>query len=262
MATSVETPAVEVQLRRFVTVAEEFVAGIERSDLAARVPACPDWTTYDLIKHLGNVHAWAATVVETGSPAQEQTDRPRRRAKAAARWYAGKAEDLYEVLRAADPTAPCWNFVLGTGGVAGFWPRRQVHETTIHLLDLGQASAHPAEVDLSPDLAADGVDEVLTVFLQRMQMRGFPVSLLAPVVIEATDAQRRWTVRPGQQPSVAGGYPLVTPGGDGARADVVRGPATELYPLLWKRVRLDQTSVELIGNHSRLSAFLGSRLTA
>ncbi|MFT4010896.1 MAG: maleylpyruvate isomerase family mycothiol-dependent enzyme [Nocardioidaceae bacterium] len=255
MTSPVDAVPASVQLRRFVTAAEQFVVGIERCDLSARVPACPEWTAYDLITHLGNVHAWAATIVETGLPAGEQDDAPRRKPKAAAQWYAGKAEDLYEVLRAADVDAPCWNFAFGNDGVKGFWHRRQLHETTVHALDLYQAARLP-DVELSADLAADGVDEVLTVFLRRMHSRGFPAQLTAPVVVEARDVGRSWTVRPD-----ASGPPLVTPGSV-AGADVLRGPAADLYPLLWKRVRLDQTGVELVGDRGRLAAFLGSRLTA
>ncbi|WP_367303766.1 maleylpyruvate isomerase N-terminal domain-containing protein [Nocardioides panacis] len=46
------------------------------SDLRAPVPGCPGWSVLDLVVHVGNVHAWAATIVETGRAAAEQNDRP------------------------------------------------------------------------------------------------------------------------------------------------------------------------------------------
>ena len=105
---------------------------------AGPVAGCPGWSAYDLVVHLGNVHAWAATIVETGRERREQNDEPRSSHEGPGRWRSGtrgKAEDLYEVLRHSPPERPCWNFVFGAG-VAAFWSRRQLHETTIHQVDL------------------------------------------------------------------------------------------------------------------------------
>ena len=84
-------------------------------------------------------------------------------------WYLAKAEDLYEVLRASDPAAPCWTFSDGDA-TAGFWARRQAHETVVHGVDLALAGDHAPRV-VPPRLAVDGVSEVLEVFLGRMQRR-------------------------------------------------------------------------------------------
>ncbi len=121
---------------RFARAAERFADLVAAVDLGAPVPHCPGWTAYDVVTHLGNVHAWAATIVETGLKAPTQDDAPRtHRARVVRDWYSGKAEDLYRVLRGTDPERPCWNFAFGAG-VAGFWGRRQLHETTIHTVDL------------------------------------------------------------------------------------------------------------------------------
>ncbi|WP_051427203.1 maleylpyruvate isomerase family mycothiol-dependent enzyme [Arthrobacter sp. H20] len=47
----------------------------------------------------------------------------------------------------------------------GFWIRRLAHETSIHRYDLQSAVGSPEPID--PDLAVDGIDEVLTVMLVR-----------------------------------------------------------------------------------------------
>ena len=156
----------------FATAAERFAVTVASADLRAAVPTCPGWTIYDLVVHLGNVHAWAATIVETGQSAQGQNDQPSaRKPRTVAEWYAGKAEDLYAVLRDSDPGAPCWNFAFGIG-TSGFWSRRQLHETTIHGVDLALATGRHPELDR--DISADGVDEALRVFGHRMHMRGYP----------------------------------------------------------------------------------------
>ena len=264
----------------YVAAAESFAVALASCDMRASVPACPRWSTYDLAVHLGNVHAWAATIVETGRFAVEQNDEPRsRKPKAVSAWYAGKAEDLYEVLRGTAPNAPCWNFAFGDGDAA-FWPRRQMHETSVHLVDLG--AANRLVFDLDPALCADGVDEVLTVFLHRLHHRGYPAMLTAPLTLVATDADRAWTVTPrAVRPQPETGVPQQVRGSatetapaliDGPpivverrhpSADRVEGPADALYRLLWKRLPvddLDAAGVALVGDAARIRGFLSSPL--
>ena len=251
MSTPAHASTLQSFTEEFASAAEWFAVTVAGVDLRAPVPTCPGWTTYDLVAHLGNVHSWAATIVETGQAAAELTDEPPHKAKHAAQWYAGKAEDLYEVLRAADPDAPCWNFAFGMG-TTSFWPRRQLHETTVHGIDLALAAGRIP--DLRPDLSADGIDEALRVFLHRMHSRGFPADLQAPLSIVATDVDRAWTVRP------AAGSPQVL---DGATAtDRISGPAAAVYALLWKRLPTTDAALEFTGDAARINAFLGSRLTA
>lgn len=275
MSVSARTTSALDFVEAFVAAAERFAVGVAGSDLGAPVPACPTWSTYDLVVHLGNVHSWAATIVETGARAAELNDAPAsRRPRAVSEWYAGKAEDLYEVLRTADPEAPCWNFATGAG-FADFWPRRQTHETTIHLVDLLGCTDGTATID--PELAADGVDEVLTVFLPRMHQRRHRANLTGPLCLVATDVRRSWTLSPRavvtdpragvpvqprgstseSAPAVVDGPPRVVnrrlPG-----ADQVAAPAETLYRVLWGRGSRDELA--LSGDEARIHAFLDSRL--
>ena len=262
-------------VEQYVAAAERFAVAVASTPMDAAVPTCPRWTAYDLVCHLGNVHAWAATIVETCRRAAEQNDEPRnRKSKVASEWYAGKAEDLYEVLRTADPEAPCWNFATGAG-FADFWPRRQTHEATIHLVDLLGCTDGTATID--PELAADGVDEVLTVFLPRMHQRRHRANLTGPLCLVATDVRRSWSLSPRaavtdpragvpvqprgsdseSAPAVVDGPPRVVnrrlPG-----ADQIAAPAETLYRVLWGRGSRDELA--LSGDEARIHAFLDSRL--
>jgi uncharacterized protein (TIGR03083 family) len=250
-------PAVDY-VSAYADAAAEVLAAIPSSDMGARVPACPGWSTYDLIVHLGNVHAWAATIVETGARAAEQNDHPAsHRARAVARWYAGKAEDLYQVLRDTDGEQTCWTFSAAHHTKA-FWPRRQTHETLVHLVDLHQASGGTPEVPAV--LAADGIAEVLEVFLPRMHERGRPADLVAPTLIHATDTGDTWLLDPTVEgpPEVCrvDGADLVERG-----ADLLAGPAADLMMMLWKRLPADHPGASLDGDRDRLLAFLRSPLT-
>jgi uncharacterized protein (TIGR03083 family) len=260
----------------FAAAAERFALAVAGCDMRAAVPSCPGWSTYDLVCHLGNTHAWAATIVETGAFAVEQNDEPRsRKQRAVSEWYAGKAEDLYEVLRGADAEAPCWNFAFGAGE-AGFWGRRQLHETTIHQVDLDLTADRGTHLDT--EVCADGVDEALRVFLHRMHDRGYPAALAAPVCLVATDTDDAWTVSPRvsaardagvpvqvrgstteSAPPIVTGPPLVADRRHPS-ADRVEAPADVLYRLLWKRCAVDDSAVRISGDRLRTRTFLTSRL--
>jgi uncharacterized protein (TIGR03083 family) len=285
-------------VEEFASAAEWFSDALLRAPLKGPVPGCPGWTVLDLATHLGNIHAWAATIVETGRPAEVLADRPGSgRSRKVAAWYLAKAEDLYSVLREAPEDRPCWNFAEGAG-VAGFWQRRQTHETLLHGADLAAASGVGER--LPAGLAADGVDEVLTVFLRRMHARGLPADLVAPLVLRAVDVERSWVVEPagrerlpggvtggvpaqpdsseGRAASVArrdrpgceGGWPRVTQGErDGV--DRVEAPAAVLLKLLWKRCAPEDaaaqvtgdggSAVQVTGDRGRVLRFLAGPLT-
>lgn len=255
-------------VEEYVAAADRFADGVARGDLRSPVPACPPWSAYDLAVHLGNIHAWAATIVETGGPAPEQNDAPpSRRPRVVAEWYAAKAEDLYRVLDGALLDSACWS--LGGIGTARFWPRRQTHETLMHLADLDRACGRTT--DLPALLCTDGVAEVLEVFLPRMHARGHVASLTAPLTLRATDTDHVWTLTPRHDapPMVA---VRTEPG-----ADLVEGSAAALWQLLWRRTvapgsaivaaqrraarTLPAAEVSYVGNNDRISGFMSSRLT-
>jgi hypothetical protein len=50
--------------------------------------------------------------------------------------------------------------------LAAFWIRRMAHETAMHRIDADLAMRRPS-TPIPPELAVDGVDELLTVFLAR-----------------------------------------------------------------------------------------------
>lgn len=256
-------------MEEYAAAADRFAVAVGWSQLHAPVPSCPAWTVRDVVVHLANVHAWAATVVETGRRAEQLNDQPRSNRPLSVReWYVAKAEDLYQVLRQCPPHTPCWNFAFDDG-VAAFWQRRQLHETTIHRIDLDEAAGRNSGV--SPLVAADGVDEVLSVMLHRMHRRGHPVLLDAPVQLTASDTGDSWLLSPGRRfgTGLSGVGAALVPapptverlGLSEARAasDRVEASAADLYRALWhRRIARD---LRVFGDEARVRVFLGSRLT-
>ena len=153
-----------------------------------------------------------------------------------------------------------------------FWSRRQLHETTVHQVDLDLVLRKDSEI--RPAVAGDGVDEVLGVFLHRMHQRGHAVTLDRPLALVASDTGDAWVVAPRTRPERrhrcppsaarqrgAAHRPSRTGGRDAAAVeDRVEGPAEVLYRLLWDRVDVDAADVRLSRRRAARAPFLASRL--
>jgi uncharacterized protein (TIGR03083 family) len=163
--------------------------------------------------HLGGVHQWAAHAVAAGSPQLEPEAAGPLDPAALADWYAGHAGHLIDVLSARPADAPAWA-MDPTNRTAGFWRRRQVHETTLHLWDADLALGAPRPID--PPLAWDGVLEVVDVVYPR-QVR-----------------LRRIDPLPGRLRLRATDGPWSTNLGEGEPLDVAAS-AEVLLRLLWHR---------------------------
>lgn len=211
------------------------------------VPSCPGWTLFDLVEHLGTIHRWSASIVLSGQrippPRPVVTDPP-------ADWYAGTAAALLVALRAVDPEEPIPNFSR-IDERAAFWPRRQLHETTVHAVDAAQAlGLDETAWDVDPAIAADGVDEVLQVFFPRLTARGNRPDVRAPVRLVATDLDVSWVIAPGSDPD---GPPVQRHAATHDADDSVSGRAVDLYLGLWRRVGLDRLRIDGDAAHALMA---------
>nr|MDT0667734.1 maleylpyruvate isomerase N-terminal domain-containing protein [Micromonospora sp. DSM 115978] len=100
----------------------------------AQVPGCPGWAVEDLVGHLGTIHRWAATIVRTGKVAEEPPAPSGTPSELLAWFDEGRAE-LVATLLGVDSDRECWTFGPRPR-TAGFWIRRQAHETAVHRWDL------------------------------------------------------------------------------------------------------------------------------
>jgi hypothetical protein len=121
----------------------------------------------------------------------------------------------------------------------------------VHLADALQSNGGTGLETLSTAVAVDGIDEVLTVFLPRMLVRGFPSVVEAPLTIRTTDTGHQWTLTPGEPPAVDRGQ--------GAAPTVIAGDAATLYLALWKR--LPHTSLTVEGDPAPAATFLTGKTT-
>jgi uncharacterized protein (TIGR03083 family) len=215
------------------------------ADPAAPVGSCPGWAVRDLVEHLGGVHRWSTQIVRTG----ERTPFPDEPvAGDLGRWFDDGAETLARTLAETDATRACWT--MAPPRQVAFWSRRQAHEAMIHRWDL--ASAVGAPIDLDPDLAIDGIDEAVTMFFPRQIALARQAPLTDAVAIVEVGSGRRWVLE-----------------GDGTTTDhdaadvgaTVSGDATPLLLLLWQRLDLEDSAVEVDGDRGAAGRVLGARLT-
>lgn len=220
-------------------------------DLDAPVPTCPGWTRRDLVLHLGAAHHWSRGAILDGHPRTPAPAPPEDGSTDALdRWYAGHAAELLATLRDTPPDTPCWAFGPKPT-TAGFWRRRQLHETVVHAVDLDPG------LTIDPEVARDGIDEVVSMFFPRQVRleRIPPLRRSLAVTIDATadgtapgSGTTTWVIAGSGTPEelAAVGEPDAT----------IHGPADALYILLWGRIALDDPRVAVTGEASAAAAVL------
>jgi uncharacterized protein (TIGR03083 family) len=203
-------------------------------NLRARVPSCPEWDVAELIRHIGQVHRHKGAIVRhegTEYPPGLELEPAPAGPEELVDWYEKGLDDLMETLSSRDPETPAWSWA-GDHRVA-FWIRRMAQETAVHRWDVEAAVAEPQPID--PALSADGIDEMLEAFIpaEALPYEGEE----GTVHLHCTDTPGEWTVTLRR-----GAVPIYEPGhskGDAA----VRGTASDLLLLVWRRVGLDRLEV-------------------
>ncbi|WP_163550029.1 maleylpyruvate isomerase N-terminal domain-containing protein [Candidatus Frankia nodulisporulans] len=215
------------------------------TNLDAEVPSCPGWSSRRLLRHVARLLHGVGVAVPRGT-----TDPPPRNPPAptedaqliAFGWQA--LTDVLAALRDTDPDLPAWNHT-GAPAVAGFWSRRLAHELVVHRWDADTATGRtrlPAAA-----VAADGVDELLTVLLPGIARTRVPRDA-ASVHVHLTDTAPggEWLVR-----WADGAFEVHR---EHARGDAaLRGPAGPVLLALWGRVPFDHPDLAVLGDHGLLA---------
>ncbi|OHV46997.1 MULTISPECIES: maleylpyruvate isomerase N-terminal domain-containing protein [Parafrankia] len=213
---------------QFEAHADALLAAASR-DLDAPVPSCPGWDCRRLVSHVARLLASTVRHLPRGTTdPPELVPRPPAEAGELTAYYRRMVTETLTVLRDVDPGAPAWTFVAGFAPeVAGFWPRRLANEFQVHAWDAAAAFGAPPE--LVPQLAADGVDEVLTVLLPAARAAGISPPGEGTAHVHLTDLPGEWLVR------LNGPAVTVTP--EHAKGDAaLRGPAGPVLLALWGRL--------------------------
>ncbi len=209
------------------------------TDLSGPVPTCPGWTVAKLTHHLGEVYLHKTLAMRDGveprpwPPAAVADEDP---LTLLDRSYADLRAE-FAVRKPEDP-AGSWYQLDQT---VGFWIRRMAQETVIHRLD-AELGTHQRVAPVPHDLAVDGIDELLKVFV------AYAVATWGDYFADVLSTSPGWTyvlrtdgaawrVRTGP------GEFQVEDGDGGGITDVsVSGPPMALLRWVWNRTALDEPS--------------------
>ena len=211
------------------------------------VPACPGLNLGETVRHVGSGYRIALAWMTLGREPQagEWQEYPEEDQDPLDFMRTG-AEAVIAQLSAHDENEPCatWWPVQQN---YGFWRRRLAHETTLHRMDV-QGAAGMEVGAVTDEVAVDGVDEVLTLWLgHKLDVLGVRGSRDSLVAIQVED--HLWLTRCG--PRGASAWQVVDPE-DAHRADaqVTAAPMT-MYRWLWGR--LPDRMVQVIGDHDAIA---------
>jgi len=210
-----------------------------RASPDAPVPTCPGWTVMTVVKHIGGVHRWATaalTAEVADAPPPFPRPDPALEGPALVDWADDARAVLLTTLAETDPDRGVWAF--GPDRPARFWWRRQAHETAMHAWDATIAEGE--RWPMPPDVAADGLDELLAWMLPRRWTDAPPLWGAGRTIhLHRTDGDGEWLLRLGAEPSLERGH---------AKGDLaVRGPAVELLAWAANRSRPGHSGLELFG---------------
>jgi uncharacterized protein (TIGR03083 family) len=231
---------------------ERLAAAASRAGLDAPVRWCPGWDVRELLRHLSEIHLWAASHVARRAVGEGDF-----LAGLEASWpdlavfwpddgdlvdyYLATNANLVRHLEEAPTDLDTWTF-LPAPSPRQMWARRQAHETSIHRIDAESATA--AISDFDPALASDGIDEILTAMAPRTNE--LPLESAVTMAVQPTDVGERWLVTLGPD-----GIDTIR---DGGPADLVlTGRASDLYLAVWNRG--DDSAIQVTGDRSVLDTW-------
>ena len=238
-----------------------FVAAINATRPDSQVPTCPAWDADDLLWHLGEVqHFWAAIVGErmTDPADYRQPNRPDGRERLLS-FFDETHASLTAALASANDDDAAWSW-FGADQTVGFTRRRQVHEAFIHRIDAELTAGLESMID--PEVAADGVAEVLEVMFGGAPDWGV-VDANGPIGrLSCTDLDRNWLIQvqrfSGTSPNSGTTYdgePVVEIIASGEATFDISATAGNLDRWLWNRDPSGLVTID--GDASALSALVG-----
>ena len=211
----------------------------------ARIPWSDRWTVGTAARHVSSTHHVAAQVIAdrpTGDFGLFRTlQAPAKGDPTFPEWARAGTAALVEQVTTAPLDAECWSW-YADGRTVGFWLRRMAQETLVHRWDV-EAGTGTSSGPMDPEVAADGVDEFLDVFVATS--RGLTSAPAGPSMrFDTTDTGDSWFLQlPEAGQRVVGREPVEC-------AVTLRGPAEGLLLLAWGRLSPTEAGVDVSGDAS------------
>lgn len=214
------------------------------------VPTCPEWNLTQLFRHFGRGNRWAAQIIADRmdsplDPRDVVDGKPPAEPDAAIEWLHDGAQRVLDAVAQSGPDTPAWTF-MGPRP-ASWWVRRRLHEATVHRADAVLALG--GDFSLSPELAADGISELLDLIPALIARNGqvLPLADGHSVHLHATDdglgSAGEWTIsRPAGADTVSWSHE------HGKGSVALRGSARDLLLAVMRRVPVADTDIAVFGD--------------
>jgi uncharacterized protein (TIGR03083 family) len=219
---------------------------IRDADPATPVPTCPEWTLQQLFRHVGRGNRWAAQIVadrrDTAlNPREVRDGKPPDDKNAAIDWLNAGAALILDSVDDVGADTEVWTFIGPRP--AQWWIRRRLHEATVHKADA--AIALGIDVELAPEVAADGIDEWLERVAVETNAESTPLDAGRTLHLHATDdalgAAGEWTIT-GTGDGIAWSH-------EHGKGDVaLRGGAKDLLLAVVRRTSAADGGIEVFGD--------------
>lgn len=210
--------------------------------LEAAVPSCPGWTVESVVRHVATVYLQKVEVLRLGALPDPWP--PDFGARDALELYDEARVAIVDALDAAGTDRETWTF-NPDDKTSGFWFRRMALESVVHRIDVEQA--HDVVTPIDPELALDGIDELLYPNLGGPWWEEGDTEHPVDAAVRITADGRSWTVR-ADATSV-----VVSQGADGEVAAEVFGSGDAVFLWLWGR--LDAAVIQSAGDEGVVREF-------
>ncbi len=219
--------------------------------LGAAVPSCPEWTVDDLVHHVGAVYLHKVECMRHNAPPKPwpPAGLPDEPASALLeRAYAA----LVAEFAVREPSSPAYTWYPPDQTV-GFWIRRMAQETVIHRID-GELGAGVESLTVPDELAVDGIDELLQLFVvwpSREWPEDFAEALGAgpgslALTVSGPSSSSRWLV---SWDASSGVTAALSDAGATAHAEI-SGTADAVLRWLWRR---SDSGVTIAGDKAQVA---------
>jgi uncharacterized protein (TIGR03083 family) len=222
--------------------ASRIVDAYERDPRAA-VPWSDRWTVGTVARHVAGTHHVVADIVR-GRPNADfglfnDLETPAKDSPEFVDWFRSGTASLLGQLSSVPAEDKCWSW-FASGGRVGWWARRMAFEAVIHRWDADAAEGQAFSI--ATDIAADGVDEYLDVFVATS--RDAADAPAGPtVVFECSDRADQWWL------DLSGPGDRIVSRAPSDASVRIRGTAQEILLFLWGRVPVsDADGVVVLGD--------------
>ena len=227
------------------------IVELASKDQQHAIPHLSDWTTSNVIVHVGSVFSFVAQSITQNAPlsdkgvaawANDTANHPQTTDLSA--WFKTSADQLADVVWSHSPDDEIWTS-SSLVNTATFWMRRMTQEATMHRWDIEAGHVEVRPIDAQ--LAVDGIDEFYDFFVEERMPKEFAGT--GTVHLHATDAEGEWMVTRREH-----GIEVDKTHGKG---DVsARGTASDLLLFVWNRKTHEELetfgNTELLAEHQRL----------